>query len=349
MAGGALPRSGARSASPPRSPARMLGAWIGAHLSRRAAPSARRRCAAPRVCSAAVARGAGRLRPLHARPSEGVSARVALHDVGGGAGPRGRGDRARSTRPTPPTTPSGSTSPPGRAAASSSTRSKRIGPGVYRTHRADPGLRQLEGDDPPAQGQLADGAADLPAARRGDPGRRSPGPGPLHPRLRRRAQAPAARAEGRQPGCWSRSPTRPSPAIALSLLALLAWALHRLAVGRAARAAAAAPAPAQRPRLPAGRQADDPAARPPQRDRRRCRSSRRRSWSASSSSSTTCASAGTGTRRRREASRESAKVPQEGFRGLAPRSPRRRGRGGWRAAAGSRCRRPRASPAPASA
>ena len=115
---------------------------------------------------------------------------------------------------------------------------KRTGPGVYRTHRADPGLRRLEGDDPPPRGRLAGRAADLPAARRGDPGRGNPGPGALHPLLRRRAQTAAARAEGRQPD--------PGRARLLGRGGDRAVAARPARLGAAPARGRAAPAPRQR-------------------------------------------------------------------------------------------------------
>ena len=108
---------------------------------------------------------------------------------------------------------------------------ERVAPGVYRTTEPIP----VHGDWK-AMIRLHDGnsltrAADLPAARRGDPGRRNPGPGAASPAASATSTSCCSASRRAAARCWSRSPTRPSPAIALSLLALLAWALHRLAVG----------------------------------------------------------------------------------------------------------------------
>ena len=80
----------------------------------------------------------------------------------------------------------------------------------------------------------------------------TPAPAQLHPQLRRRAPAAAARAEGRRPLLVAVAYSTVA-GIALSLLALLAWALHRLAVGMRPRTAPPASASAQPPRPPARR------------------------------------------------------------------------------------------------
>src|SRR4051794_33110719 len=98
-----------------------LGAWLGAHLSpeplAERSPLLRRAA----VCSAAVVAalvGYG----LYTSPQEGVGAQISLHEAGGAAGGEVEAT-VRMNPPTPPPTPSGSTSPPGRAVGSSSIRS----------------------------------------------------------------------------------------------------------------------------------------------------------------------------------------------------------------------------------
>ena len=246
VAVGAVPRGGA---------ARLRG---GARRGRCSAPGSapasrpsrgrRRRLRAGRRCRArrSVA-AADRLRPLHAA-DEGVSAqRRAASTSTRRARPRQSRPRCASPRPTRPTDAEWLDVTAWQGGGLVVDPLTRIGPGHYRTTEPIP----VHGDwKTMIRLHKGNSLTALPIylpARRGDPGRRGPGPRELQPRLRRRARAPAARAERRQPGRWSRSPTRSSPAIALALLALLAWGLHRLARSESAAppSRSHSPAPAQ--------------------------------------------------------------------------------------------------------
>ena len=181
LARGAVPRRRARSASPRRSPAALIGAWIGARLA--VEPGSR---------AAAAARGRGRRAPRCSRRwSASASTRRADEGVERARRPAPTSARLRRPRGRRPTV---DLNPRRRGRRRRVVRRhrlagrrprrrplERVGARPLPHHRADPGPRQLEDDDPPAPRQLADRAADLPAARRGDPGRRSPGPGRASP------------------------------------------------------------------------------------------------------------------------------------------------------------------------
>jgi hypothetical protein len=138
-----------------------IGAWIGAHL----AVEQPKRPPGLRVastCSAAVLAALVAF-GLHSLTAGGVSARVALHDVG--SGPERQVEATIALRP--PDAAEGAkwfelTGLAGRWPRGRSPRADRAGP--LPQHRAGPGLGQLEGDDPPAQGRLDGGAAGLPTA-----------------------------------------------------------------------------------------------------------------------------------------------------------------------------------------
>ena len=123
-------------------------------------------------------------------------------------------------------------------------RLKKIGAGHYRTTQAIPVHGDWKALDPPAQGQHAQRAADLPARGLRDPGQGGPG----HARASRGRSPPTTRscsASRRAPsgGLWAIAYALVA-AIALALLALLAWGLHRLA--RSSRLSGGGEPPAQR-------------------------------------------------------------------------------------------------------
>ncbi len=222
----AVPRRRPSSASPRRSPARLIGAWIGAHLSVEPVErSPRLRHAA--VCSAAVL-AALVAYGLYTPTQEGVSAQVALDDVGGG----GREVQA-TVRLDPPD-----------AAADAEwfdvtawqggglvvERLRRTGPGVYRTTEPIPVYGNWK-----AMIRLHDGSS-LTALPIFLPRDEAIPVGEI--------PAPAAftRSFGDEHQLLQREQKGGSPllvavaystvvGIALSLLVLLAWALHRLSVG----------------------------------------------------------------------------------------------------------------------
>ena len=151
------------------------------------------------ACAGAATIAVATVFALNTPADEGVQAQVALHDVSGGPQREverdGHADPARRRRGRALVRRHRLA---GRRPRRRPARARR--PGHLPHHRADPGRRQLEDDGPPAQRQLADRGADLPAPRRRDPGARSPRPGELQPRLRRRDAAAAAREDRRLPG-----------------------------------------------------------------------------------------------------------------------------------------------------
>ena len=170
----------------------VLGAWIGSHLAVTPRPRSPRLRGGAVVAAAALAAMLGVA--LYKPADEGVRADLTLTDVSPpperrvaadvrldpadaaddaewltvtawqGGRPRGRPARAHRPRPLP-------------------------------DHEADPGARRVEGPDPPSLGQLADGPADLPAARQRDPGQGSAGADELLAHVHSRPRDPPARAE----------------------------------------------------------------------------------------------------------------------------------------------------------
>ena len=151
---------------------------------------------------------------------------------------RARGRRRRLVRPSPPGRAAGRRRPAASRSAPASTGPPRRSPSTATGRRAAP-----------AHAAAADRRADLPARGPGDPGGGSP----------RAARASTAGSSTRH-SCCSASKTGGSPAlvaiayaavagIALSLLVLLTWSLHRLAFPprpglRRSRRTAANPTPA---------------------------------------------------------------------------------------------------------
>ena len=101
-------------------------------------------------------------------------------------------------------------------------------------HQADPGLRRLEVHAAHPAGRRADLHADLHAEGPGDPREGGPGEGELHARLPQRTRRCSSASRSRACPASSRSSAYLTVlAIALSLIALIAWALLRVDRGEA--------------------------------------------------------------------------------------------------------------------
>jgi hypothetical protein len=206
-----------------------IGAWIGTHLALEPGePNPLLRRAA--VCSAAVL-AALVAYGLYTTPQQGVGARVALHDVGGGSGGR---EVEATVRLSPPDAAADAkwfdvTSWQGGGLVVDQL--KQVGPGLYRTTEPIPVygnwksmIRLHEGNSLTALPIYLPRDAAIPVGET---------PAPAHP---------FTRAFGSERKLLQREQKGGSPllvaiaystvaAITLSLLALLAWALHRLAWG----------------------------------------------------------------------------------------------------------------------
>ncbi|HET7121855.1 MAG TPA: hypothetical protein VFI17_11490 [Solirubrobacterales bacterium] len=205
-----------------------LGAWIGSHLalepSRRSPLLRRAALCSAAVVAALVAYG------LYTPSEQGVSARVALHDLGGDAGGR---EVAATVRIDPPDAAAGAewfdiTAWQGGGLVVDPLR--RVGPGLYHSTEPIPVYGSWK-----AMIRLHDGnsLAALPLYLPADP---------AIPVGATPARAHFTRAFGDEHQLLQREAKPGAPAltalaysavaaITLSLLALLAWALHRLAAG----------------------------------------------------------------------------------------------------------------------
>ncbi|HET7454977.1 MAG TPA: hypothetical protein VFJ76_05595 [Solirubrobacterales bacterium] len=205
-----------------------LGAWIGTHLSPEPTPERSPLLRRAAVCSAAVIAalvGYG----LYTTPAQGVRAQVALHDVGGSAGR----EVEATVRMSPPDAAADAewfdvTAWQGGGLVVDPL--KRVGDGVYRTTEPIPVhgnwkamIRLHDGNSLTALPIYLPRDSAIPVGEVPAPAHFTRSFGSEHELLQREQK-------GGSPALVALAYSTVA-AITLSLLALLAWALHRLAVG----------------------------------------------------------------------------------------------------------------------
>jgi hypothetical protein len=205
-----------------------LGAWIGTHLSPEPTPERSPSLRRAAVCSAVIVAalvGYG----LYTSPQQGVSAQVALHDVGGKDGR----EVEATIRLNPPDAAAGAewfdvTAWQGGGLVVDPL--KRVGPGVYRTTEPIPVygnwktmVRFHKGNSLTALPIYLPRDAAIPVGEVPAPSHFTRSFGSEHKLLQREQK-------GGSPALVVLAYSTVA-AITLSLLALLAWALHRLSVG----------------------------------------------------------------------------------------------------------------------
>ena len=159
--------------------AAVSGGVLGGAIGRALAPPVEELAPSPRwaVIAAGVGLVVARRLPAADLRAARTSARRSRSTEVTGAPERTRRRRGRSTPPDAAENAEWFKSTSWQGGSSIVADMREVSPGVYRTTKPMPGLRQLEDDAAPAQGRRRRGPAGLPARGQGDPGQGGPGRG----------------------------------------------------------------------------------------------------------------------------------------------------------------------------